>query len=227
MSDAAYWKGQAERWQSEFDSIVKARDHILAELRELEASQCSCADLIAGYIKVGKCIESSCTVHKYEVLEFYLQLEADLKEYRRLQQGCPTCVKGDGPKQRLIDEDGCSVTDKPKHLGHAWDDYHWFCADAGAIAENDILRRRPDLSYATLQTIAKYVGMIEQPLEEIEVRVVAKLQSEGILRRAIEEFQRKSDDADEIWDELADESAEWVVSICKLFDNAMEQTKYG
>jgi len=68
-------------------------------------------------------------------------LEDDLAEYHRLQKGCPACLKGE-PARALIDDDGvlAAISGKPGQWGHSWDDYHWYCADAGAIAENEQLR---------------------------------------------------------------------------------------
>jgi hypothetical protein len=67
-------------------------------------------------------------------------LQTELKIYHRLQEGCPNCKSG-APERVMLDESGtlCSVSGKPGRWGHAWDDYHWYCDEAGAIARNEKL----------------------------------------------------------------------------------------
>ena len=73
------------------------------------------------------------------------RLNAELTDYHRLQKGCTACRRG-GPERVMIDDDGvlCSVSGKPGRWGHCWGELYWYCADDGAVAENDRLRAALD-----------------------------------------------------------------------------------
>lgn len=74
-------------------------------------------------------------------------LEVELEVYHRLQKGCPICLE-DGPvsERAMLDKNGvlCSVSGEPGRWGHGYDDYHWYCDDAGAMARNDALEAQLD-----------------------------------------------------------------------------------
>lgn len=100
-------------------------------ITELEAEVERLKTIEALLVVRGSIIDKQCAA-----------LRVELADYHRLQRGCPSCIKGK-PERVMIDNDGvlCSVSSKPGRWGHCWDDYHWFCADAGAVAENDALRK--------------------------------------------------------------------------------------
>jgi hypothetical protein len=79
--------------------------------------------------------------HALAMAPLVLELSEELEVYHRLQKGCRSCQAGK-PERVMIDEDGvlCSVSGKKGWWGHTWDDFHWWCADDGAVAENDRLR---------------------------------------------------------------------------------------
>ena len=94
--------------------------------------------------------------------------------YDKLAKGCPTCIEGKH-ERILIDDDGCSVSDKAKRWGHALDDYHWFCDEAGAIARNDKLVATQtsafqylDDVHGTLVNTQRVGGNVPSDLEDME-----------------------------------------------------------
>jgi hypothetical protein len=51
-----------------------------AELASLEDNKCTCLDLVSGFLKVGKCIESSCEVHGYAAVNVLVNVTARVKQ---------------------------------------------------------------------------------------------------------------------------------------------------
>ena len=87
------------------------------------------------------------------------------------------------------------------------------------------LEERPDLSYAVLQTIAKYVGLVERPLDEIEKAIVARLEATQVMSLAIDQFQLLDNIAnvEGVWDDLPDDCAQHLTAMREVIDQARKE----
>jgi hypothetical protein len=72
------------------------------------------------------------------------ELEGQMAEHvRLLRELCPYCQEG-RLEQVMLDENGtlCSVSGEPGRLGHAWDDFWFYCDDAIKQRVADLERRK-------------------------------------------------------------------------------------